>query len=201
MTPQECVFLFCSKIAASALTVLVMTQTATAQDDLINDVWMAFGKHCGKVIEAKAVDTKAFETLPPEHRISKSTDGLRAQVDHQTQDQQWTFSASHSDLSDMRYIYCTVGYHNLQPLGDVENLGTVLRARLEASGATAIAGGEVEDLKITSIYATAGSGTDRMVHMEAAGVLPDPAFIAQFQIFSYGISIGAFALLPISEIN
>ncbi|MEM9576454.1 MAG: hypothetical protein AAF999_05525 [Pseudomonadota bacterium] len=183
------------------MAVALTAQSAVAQDDLINDVWLAFGKHCGKVIEARAVDPTAFETLPQEHRISKSTDGLRVQVDHQTQDQRWSVSAMHSDLSDMRYIYCTVNYHNPQPLDDVDGLGAALRSRLEASGATAIAGGEVEDLKITSIYASRGSGVDQLVHMEAAGVLPDPDFIAQFQIYSYGLSVGTIAVLPIGEIE
>ncbi|QYX56676.1 hypothetical protein K1T73_16830 [Roseovarius sp. SCSIO 43702] len=174
---------------------------ALAENALIEDVWQAFEEHCGPVMRTKGVDPDAFDNLPSEHRISKSTDGRRIQVDHQTQDMKWSVSAAQSDLAATRYIYCMVGYHNLQPLEDFDGIVAALRERLEKSNASDIAGGEDEFLRITPLYATPGSGLDQTVHMDAIGVLSEPDFVAQFQVYSYGISIGTLAVLPLREVQ
>ena len=183
-----------------ALCALVLSSGgASAQAGLIDSVWQKFGEYCGAIIQSGSVDPAAYVSLPPEHRIAQSTDGNRIQIDHQTQDQKWSLSITQTDLGDRRYLHCHVGYHNLQPLESFEAIASDLRARLELSGATALAGGEDRDIKITSIYAAPGSGVDKMINIDALGLLSYPEMVAQFHVYSYGIGIGAFGIVSRSE--
>ncbi len=182
-------------IAAFA-TLLLASGPASAQANVIDEVWQKFTEHCAPIMQARAVDVDAFMNLPPEHRIAVSTDGKRIQIDHQTQDQRQSLGVMQSDLGERRFIDCNVGYHNLQPIGDFEAVAAELRQRLEVSGVTAIAGGEDDVLKITSIYASEGSGLDKTVLMDVLGLFPDPNIVTNFQVYSYGIAISALAIFP-----
>ena len=149
----------------------------------------------------KTLDAQQYTDLSADHRIAQSADGKRVQVDHQTQDQQWSLSALQSDIGENRYLYCTVGYHNLMPMADIQGLIDKLENHLQANGTTELSGGEVQSLQITPLWASEGSGMDQMYHIEALGVLPDPDFVAQFQIYSYGFSAGAFGVFPLDDLD
>ncbi len=172
---------------------------APAQSDIVSDVWLKLGEHCAPVMKKKAVDPEDFNSLPAEHRIASSTDGRRIQVDHQTQDQQWSLSVNQSDVGGRRYLYCTVAYHNLQQLADVEQTSEALLNMLKASGATDIAGGPQQNIKITSLYATPGSGIEQSVAFDVVGLQPWPDVLFQFQVFTYGVGIGIQTSFPLSE--
>ena len=188
-------------LAVGTLACCGFVAAGEARSDMVSDVWLKLGEHCAPVIEKKTVDPEDFKSLPAEHRIASSTDGRRIQVDHQTQDQQWSVSASQSDVGGKRYIYCTVAYHNFQQLADVAQISENLIAMLKASGATDIAGGPQQDIQITPLYATPGSGIDQSVEFDVVGLQPWPDVLVQFQVFTYGMGIGVLTDFPLSEVE
>lgn len=185
-------------LSSIAAGVLLWASTSYAQTDTITNVWNALAQHCGPVIQKQAVVIADFENLPNEHRLSQSADGRRVQIDHQTQDLQWTVSAAQSELGGKRMIYCTVSYHNLQQIADVEQMTRDLVDRLKASGATEVVGGNEKVVKISPLYASPGSGIDQTGHIDAFGLLPSNDMFLQFQVFGYGLSATVLGILPLS---
>lgn len=168
---------------------------------MITEVWNALSQHCGRVIQKNEVVAADFENLPNEHRIAQSPDGRRIQIDHQTQDLQWTVSASQSDVGGNRFLYCTVSYHNLQQVADVDAITRDLIDRLKASGATDIVGGEEQVIKISPLYATQGSGIEKTSHVDAHGLLPSDELVIQFQVYTYGLGASILGVLPLNEVE
>ena len=75
------------------------------------------------------------------------------------------------------------------------------RISLKASGATDIAGGPQQDIQITPLYATPGSGIDQSVEFDVVGLQPWPDVLVQFQVFTYGMGIGVLTAFPLSEVE